>query len=153
MRAVEAAQGGPGDGLFQHPGGVVDALLVGGLNSDTMTGGLGADTFIVLQESITGTIETDIILDFNQAEGDILDVTGIDANSTLAGNQAFAFVTSHTNNAAGQMTASPAAGVTVLRFYTNADNVADYQIRVTGDHTLDHVITAGDPVGTGGWLL
>ncbi len=142
--------GALGDFLF---GGDGDDFLVGGLNSDTMTGGLGADTFIVLQESITGTIETDIILDFNQAEGDILDVSGIDANSTMAGDQAFTFVASHTSNAAGQMTASLINGITILRFYTNADNTVDYQIRVTGDHTLDHVITAGDPVGTGGWLL
>ena len=62
------------------------------MGQDTLTGGSGADTFVLNTTAETGTNLTDVILDFNRAAGDRIDVSGVDAIETLAGNQAFTFV-------------------------------------------------------------
>ena len=56
---------------------------------------------------------TEIIFGFNGADGDRLDVSTIDANLTVAGNQAFTFVGSTPVDRAGEMASlSPAASPT-----------------------------------------
>ncbi len=51
-------------------GGGGNDILIGGLGVDTLTGGSGADTF-----RLTDTASADIITDFNQAQGDIIDLS------------------------------------------------------------------------------
>lgn len=56
-----------------------------------MTGGLGADTFDF--NSVIGSpnaVIRDTILNFTWSEGDKIDISGIDADQTVAGDQAFA---------------------------------------------------------------
>ncbi|MDZ4325156.1 MAG: VCBS domain-containing protein, partial [Pseudomonas sp.] len=53
-------------------GGGGDDTLIGGLGQDTLTGGLGADIF-----KLTDTAAADIINDFNNAEGDKIDLTAL----------------------------------------------------------------------------
>jgi Ca2+-binding RTX toxin-like protein len=68
-------------------GGAGHDILNGGRGGDTLTGGLDADTFIWESTadsagSIPSGIDfanTDVILDFNFAEGDRIDVQGVDA--------------------------------------------------------------------------
>jgi Ca2+-binding RTX toxin-like protein len=71
-------------------GGGGDDSLVGGLGADTLLGGAGADTFEFnfVNESPFG-IGYDTISDFNPLEGDKIDLSGIDADTGLSGNQAF----------------------------------------------------------------
>jgi len=67
--------------------------LVGGAGSDTMTGGSGADTFVfhdLNDFEASGPVER--LTDFNRVEGDKLDFSAFDGNSTTAGVQGFTFI-------------------------------------------------------------
>jgi Ca2+-binding RTX toxin-like protein len=67
--------------------------LVGGLGHDTLTGGTGADSFVFdrIKDSATGAGH-DQIIDFSSIDGDIIDLSAIDANSHRAGDQPFHFI-------------------------------------------------------------
>lgn len=72
-----------------------DDLLVGGASQDFLFGGTGNDRFDynLASESAPGASNRDIILDFTgngAGVGDRIDLSTIDANSLVAGNQAFA---------------------------------------------------------------
>jgi len=63
--------------------------LIGGNGSDSLRGGPGSDIFdydVVIHSPVGAR---DIIQDFKSSEGDKIDLSNIDANLTLAGNQAF----------------------------------------------------------------
>lgn len=131
-------------------GGDGDDTIVGGLANDLLRGGTGADTFVVLQESLgTTVLETDQIFDFSEAEGDRLDLSAIDANPWLNGDQAFRVVSALARHdpahpeLTGQMTLTFAGGVTLVRLDVNGDGRADYQLKINGDVTE----------GSAGWLL
>ena len=62
--------GGEGDDVLD--GGEGDDILAGGLGEDTLIGGEGADTFVLSDTSLT-----DLIADYDQSEGDVIDVTGL----------------------------------------------------------------------------
>lgn len=73
---VDALDGGDGNDLIRGGqgndsiiGGAGDDWIAGDLGSDTISGGAGADTF-----HAHGGVELDLILDFNRAEGDRLDL-------------------------------------------------------------------------------
>jgi serralysin len=69
--------------------------LAGGGGGDRLAGGTGADVFDYdrISDSGLGTSSHDVINGFVRGE-DKIDLSTIDARPTLAGNQAFAFVTS-----------------------------------------------------------
>ncbi|WGM40487.1 hypothetical protein [Caulobacter sp. NIBR1757] len=143
-------QGNTGSNQLSGGGGVDtingndgDDVVIGGTGNDLLRGGLGADSFRVLGESMgRPVLESDQIFDFSTAEGDIVDLSAIDANSLLDGNQAFSLVTAFSKQA-GQMTMSFSGGVTLIRLDVNGDTKADYQLKINGDVTGD----------SGGWLL
>jgi Ca2+-binding RTX toxin-like protein len=96
------ARGGD-DQLF---GGGGNDTLVGDLGNDILSGGLGADAlqgdqgadifkYTSVEESsgalVNGVFQIDDITDFTQGE-DKIDLSAIDANGTLAGDQAFTFL-------------------------------------------------------------
>jgi serralysin len=69
-------------------------VLIGGFGADTMTGGVGFDTFDFNSagESPPVAGNHDHITDFvgnGAAAGDVIDVSTIDANTNVAGNQVF----------------------------------------------------------------
>ncbi|MEQ1756126.1 MAG: peroxidase family protein [Micropepsaceae bacterium] len=73
-------------------GGGIDTFIAGN-SVETMTGGIDADIFQYLSSGGVGTGGgRSIITDFHHAEGDIIDLTSIDANTTVSGNQAFDFI-------------------------------------------------------------
>ena len=81
--------------------------IIGGDGVDRMTGGAGNDVFVgeinaTTVASKTGPISLDLILDF-QSGSDKIDLSGIDANSTLAGDQAFTWVNNASGNNAGDL--------------------------------------------------
>lgn len=60
-------------------GGDGNDILVGGEGADVMTGGIGADTFqFKAIFDFDTSLGTDVITDFNRAEGDLIDMTMID---------------------------------------------------------------------------
>jgi Ca2+-binding RTX toxin-like protein len=65
--------------------------LNGGAGNDTLTGGLGADRFDfnALNEMGLTSSTRDTITDFKTSEGDKIDLSTLDANTTLYGNQTF----------------------------------------------------------------
>ena len=132
--------GGGGDTLL---GGDGNDRLIGGGEGDLLTGGLGADTFVMTNGSLGGVLETDTIFDLIAGQGDIIDLSDIDANTSLAGDQAFTIVSAFSKQA-GQLTLTYGSNnITTLRVDVNGDGKVDYQVKVTGDVTGD----------TAGWIL
>ena len=118
-------------------GGSGNDSLIGGTGSDSLVGGLGNDVFDFNALSELGLGATrDVISGWNA--GDQIDLTTIDWNTTLAGDQAFTFIGSAAFTAtAGQVRYN--AGM--LQFNTDTDVAAEYEIVITG--TPPASLTAG----------
>jgi len=117
-------------------------VLAGMGGKDTLAGGAGADRFYyaALSDSPVG-VNADRITDFSHAQGDRIDLHGIDADTTAAGDQAFHFIGSAAfTHHAGELHESVAGGVTTVSGDVNGDGVADFSINLTGSITL----AAGD---------
>jgi serralysin len=133
-------------------------VIFGGEGNDLLYGGSGWDVFAVRQESVSlPTLETDRIYDLSFAGGDRVDLSAIDANASMMGNQAFTFVGAFTG-AAGQALLTYDAGTdtTSLKLDVNGDKKADYMLKVNGDvtGTTGDIIAPGSFLdGTGGWIL
>ncbi|MEH1970465.1 calcium-binding protein, partial [Nostoc sp.] len=90
-------------------GGSGNDLLIGGSGTDRLTGGAGNDIFDFnsLSESQPG-FARDVIVDFAGAgnslfAGDRIDLSTIDANPFIGGNQAFTYIGSAAFSAVGQV--------------------------------------------------
>ena len=68
--------------------------LLGGFGADRLVGGQGADRFVFTRddESDPGSGHRDVITDFSHAQGDRIDVSGVDAVAATIGDEAFAFL-------------------------------------------------------------
>ena len=109
--------------------------LTGGAGRDVLTGGAGNDVFDfnAFTESGLTTTTRDLITDFVRGT-DRIDLSGIDANTTLTGDQAFSKVLAATVafTAAGQL--KLVSGV--LYGNTDSDSTAEFSITLTGVNTL-----------------
>ena len=108
-------------------------MLVGGLGRDVMTGGGGFERFDFNSagESLPGLFNRDVITDFvgnGIFAGDVIDVSTIDANVLLLGNQAFNFIGAAAFTAPGQLRYSGG----VLQGSTDADLFSEFEIQLTG---------------------
>jgi serralysin len=81
----DTLSGGAGNDTLS--GGDGADRVLGGSGRDYLFGGAGADTFIFASRAEGG----DRIGDFRRAEGDKIDLSAIDANPLVAGDQAFLF--------------------------------------------------------------
>lgn len=116
------------DGNDNLSGGAGNDILYSSAGVDQLTGGLGADRFTFIAGGLSGT---DHITDFSRAQHDVIDLSGIDANSGVAGNQAFTFIGHHAfSHIAGQLRVSGSGHATVLQGDINGDGVGDFAIRV-----------------------
>ncbi|MFC3174165.1 M10 family metallopeptidase C-terminal domain-containing protein [Novosphingobium bradum] len=126
--------GMPGNDTLLGGGG--DDRLVGGLGADDLWGGSGADVF-VLQSAAQSTLrQMDTIHDFSLAEGDRIDLSGIDASTRLAGDQAFTPLGSGFVRLAGQVIQHDTARGIVIEGDTNGDGKAEFALLVAGVHGL-----------------
>ncbi|RYY41357.1 MAG: hypothetical protein EOP59_11590, partial [Sphingomonadales bacterium] len=118
-----------GAGADTLGGGAGNDMLRGGLGADVLRGGAGNDVFDYdsVLESRAGNI--DQILDF--AAGDRIDLSTIDANANLGGEQAFAFIGSAAFSAAGQLRVVGSGANWTAQADINGDGVADLVIAVT----------------------
>jgi hypothetical protein len=110
---IENAVGGSGNDLIigndvsnRLYGNDGDDVISGGAGVDYVSGGAGNDTFIAdingaLVPAKRGTLSLDVIMDF--ASGDKIDLSAIDANMNASGDQAFSFIGTNANKAAGQL--------------------------------------------------
>lgn len=130
-----------GKGNDKLTGGEGADTLIGGAGGDTLTGGAGADTFVFkFANESTGTgASRDVILYFNAAEGDRIDLTGIDAKGGVAGDQPFTFVTWYTKKP-GEVMVSAEGGGYVVKGDLNGDGASEFMIKVMSSTKL----TAGD---------
>jgi Ca2+-binding RTX toxin-like protein len=121
--------------------------LISGSGADTLTGGSGADTFrfeaISMSRAANGI---DTIMDFSFAAGDRIDVSLIDANTSLANDQAFTSLIAEgaTFNAAGQIRLTTIAGGYQIDLNTNTNSAAEMSIIV---------MTTDAAAGALGWLV
>ena len=120
-------------------GGDGNDTLVGGLGKDLLTGGAGADRFVFLATTETQpTLQgRDVITDWGT--GDLIDLTTLDADSGLAGTQDFVFrgVTAQPFTAqAGELWYYQNGSSTYVVGGINADGQRDFQIELTGLHSL-----------------
>jgi VCBS repeat-containing protein len=121
-------------------------ILIGGGGADTLSGGSGADIFIYTSiddssfvEQSDSTANRDTIKDFTQGT-DKIDLSAIDANTTISGNQAF------TGLSPGGNTTSYTTGVlywwtnqyneTILIANVDSDSTIELYIRITGSISL-----------------
>ncbi|GAU86159.1 hemolysin-type calcium-binding region [Bosea sp. BIWAKO-01] len=106
---------------------------------NVMEGGAGNDTFRFLSKEAA---DGDTILDFQP--GDKLDLSGIDANGALAGNQSFTLTSGPAFTATAQLVVAyetrADGDYTVVKGNVDGDGDADFQINLKGSHTL----TAGN---------
>lgn len=133
--AANTIKGGGGNDKFYGRGGNDklyggdgNDLLHGGAGADSLYGDAGADTFVFtsIKDSLPGTRDT--IRDFVRGV-DHIDLRGIDANTKIAGDQAFTFIGSKAfTGSAGQLKFSSG----VLSADVNGDRVADFQVNVSG---------------------
>jgi Ca2+-binding RTX toxin-like protein len=121
-------------------GGEGDDLFFGGAGVDTMSGGGGADQFVYRLTSETGSAPGafDVITDFDAAQGDRINVSGMDANWQVAGNQDWTFIgTGGPFTAAGQI-AYATDGTNTYIIFNDDNNFGDaVAIQVSGGHTVD----------------
>ena len=117
-------------------GGGGDDTVLGGGGFDILTGGQGGDIFVFAFAAEIGTTagNRDIITDFRVGV-DVIDLTEIDANIALGGNQAFAFLGNAAfTNVAGQLRYSAVNGL--LQGDANGDGLADFALDLTSRPAL-----------------
>ncbi|MFE0756741.1 M10 family metallopeptidase C-terminal domain-containing protein [Inquilinus sp. NPDC058860] len=113
-------------------------VLQGYNGKDTLTGNGGADRFVYGSTGASAVgANRDVITDFSHAQADRIDLSGIDANTGAAGNQAFAFIGSGAfTGVAGQLRFAVSGGQTVVAGDVNGDGASDFQIQLNGSIAL-----------------
>jgi Ca2+-binding RTX toxin-like protein len=145
-------QGNAGDDVLYGDGG--NDRMVGGIGNDTLIGGVGGD-FLVSNEgadifrytaveesqniAINGANQLDQIADFTQGQ-DKIDLSAIDANPTLDGDQAFTFITDpahYTGDWTGVVWQTTAAnGIVTLNVSIDGDAAPEMTIYMSHPYQL-----------------
>lgn len=123
--------GGDGNDTLKGQGG--NDVLIGGKGADTITGGTGDDTFYyrAVSDSTVASAGQDIITDFTT--GDHIDLTRLEATA----HESFDFIgTSAFSHTAGELRYAVVDGHTLVSLDVNGDGTADFQIQLSGAHTL-----------------
>lgn len=118
-------------------GGAGNDTIAGGAGADQVTGGLGADRFVFnFADLATGAVH-DQIMDFQHAQGDKIDLSGIDADPGTSGNQAFTFIGANafTHHVGELHYVVTGTGVT-LQGDLDGDGNADFNLDVNGVTSL-----------------
>ena len=117
--------GGAGDDDLD--GGRGDDLLDGGAGVDTMTGGGGADSFRLTGADVPTGPVIGVITDFSRAQGDIIDLTAMEAFSFI-GTNPFTPFDEYGNSSLGEFRYDAVAGGVRLEGDTTGDGLADWSV-------------------------
>jgi Ca2+-binding RTX toxin-like protein len=122
-------------------GGAGGDWMTGGAGRDFMTGGAGNDRFDfnALGETGKTAATRDVITDFQHTRDDI-DLSGIDARSTVANNNAFSYIGNGAfTGVEGQLRYRHEGGNTIVEGDVNGDAKTDFQIQLNGHLTLSAI--------------
>ena len=137
LTGITEINGGAGNDTLIGSAGA--DTIVGGAGKDTLTGGGGADTFVFKAVGESTVANSDRILDFVSGL-DRIDLSAIDANAPLAGNQAFTFIGTDDFTGLGQVRIGMSGGQVILSGNTTGNLAADFMIRLDSNPLL----TIGD---------
>ena len=116
-------------------GGVGNDVLTGGDGKDKLIGGAGADTFKFTSSTDSTLWNMDTITDFKHTQGDKIDLSAIDSDANLAGDQSFKLVNAfNTADSTGQLYFD--AKTHILYGSTDADSAPEFAITLNGVSTL-----------------
>lgn len=133
---ADSLQGGLGDDILR--GNSDDDLLQGDDGADTLTGGYGGDTFVFHNASESRLFAADFITDLEASEIDRVDLSAIDANTAVAGDQAFAWAAALSGQA-GQLVIYyiAARGVSQVQGDIDGDGAPDFVLEMVNNHVPD----------------
>ena len=128
---IEGAIGSSAGDTFN--GNQFNNYFQGWLGKDTFSGGSGRDLYDLnaVAESGVGTTKRDVISDFVHLTDDI-DLMGIDANTAIAGNQAFRWLGTAALTGPGEVGFFTSNGNTIIRGSNDADAAKEFEIQLTG---------------------
>jgi Ca2+-binding RTX toxin-like protein len=127
------------DGADSLSGATGTDTLVGGAGDDTLVGGSNADYFVYADGPVPGGsgLGVDTIMDFSHSTGDKLDLSGLDANTGVGGDQAFTFIGANSfHGIAGELRFATISGGVAVMGDTNGDGLADFTINLNAVTTL-----------------
>lgn len=138
----DTMDGGAGnDELYGNAG---NDVLYGRAGTDILVGQAGADRFVFTSIADSRNAEgLDRVTDFNPDEGDVIDVSQIDADPNTPGDQAFSFVAALSGQPAQAiLTYDAGTNRSALQLDVTADGVPDFVLTIDGQHDTLH-----------GWIL
>jgi RTX calcium-binding nonapeptide repeat (4 copies) len=137
---ADVIDGGAGDDRISATDGA--QTIIGGLGRDLLAGGAGADTFVYTSIAESNrTTGADRILDY--LTGDVIDLTAIDANTNLDGDQAFTSIgTAVFSGVAGELRIAMNTNGNTLLGDVDGDRIADFAVSF-GSTTVPSDILAG----------
>ena len=122
-------------------GSAADDRLLGGTGVDTLTGGAGNDVFAYLttSESGFGVTKADILTDFTSGQ-DLIDLSLIDADTSILGDQAFTFIGNAAFTGLGQLRVGvDSTGHAAIFANTTGSLTADFQVSLYNNAALTAV--------------
>lgn len=125
-----------GAGADTLSGGAGNDKIHGGAGADLMNGGAGSDVFIF--DTLADIDYNDVIKDFSTAQGDKIDLRAIDANTKVAGDQAFTYLGTHAfTGIAGELHMVRETGnIWHVEGDTNGDGMADFSFTINPGSAL-----------------
>ena len=136
LTGISAISGGGGNDTIS--GSAAADVINGAAGADIMRGNGGADRFDFNAVSDSRPSARDQILDFQQGT-DKLDLVGIDANSSVSGNQVFTYIGALAfTHEAGQIKIDTSDSTkTMVLGDVNGDGLADFAIQLSGNFQLN----------------
>ena len=119
-------------------GGAGADTIIGGAGQDQLYGQTGPDIFVFDDGDFGGVTAAtaDRIADFNQVQGDRIDLSLVDA-IVGGGDDGFTFIGKRAfTNTAGELRYVNSTTHTTIMGDTDGDGVADFWIRLNGVHTM-----------------
>ena len=138
LDGIEGAIGSSAGDVFKGDAGA--NFFQGGLGKDTFSGGSDRDLydFNAVADSKAGAATRDVITDFDHLV-DKIDLSGIDADAAVAGNQTFLWVGTAALTGPGEVGFFTFGGTTIIRASNDADAASEFEIQLTGIKTLTTV--------------